>query len=186
MKPVVAGIFVGGAAKRMGGRPKGLMQTREGATIVDRWNGIFAKLGAEVVLVGSNAAYEPVGLPQLGDEPTGIGPLGGLVALLRHAGPARVLAVACDMPFVSDSLMRRLLEASPDAPIVAPRRDGHWEPLCGRYDPLAVLPAALAHVIARKHSLQSLLEEVGATELVLAQEELGQLVDWDSPQDVEG
>jgi molybdopterin-guanine dinucleotide biosynthesis protein A len=180
----LAGIFVGGPGRRMGGRPKGLLEGPGGVTLVERWRALLGGLGVEVVLVGDAAAYAGMGLPALADEPAGVGPLGGLVALLRRAADRPALAVACDMPFVSQALVARLLAAPGAASIVAPRRDGRWEPLCARYDPARVLPLAVARAASPYHSLQRLLEDAGAAPLPLAPHEAAELRDWDSPDDV--
>jgi molybdopterin-guanine dinucleotide biosynthesis protein A len=139
--------------------------------------------GARVVLVGSGEAYRATGLPSIDDEPSGVGPLGGLVALLRAAGSGAALAIACDMPFVTPALLHRLASAD-EAPAVAPRREGRWEPLFARYDAARVLPVALAHVAVGRRALHALLYDVGAVELPLSADEASQLRDWDSPADV--
>jgi molybdenum cofactor guanylyltransferase len=181
---LVAGIFVGGAGTRMGGIAKGLMRTAEGTTLVERWRATLEPLGVEIVLVGDRSDYASVAMEVVADEPAGIGPLGGLVALLRWAGAAQALALACDMPFVSSRLIERLLTTSPRAPIVAPRRAGRWEPLCARYDPPAVLSRALAMTRSTDHSLQRLLQDVGAVELPLEPHQADELRDWDTPDDL--
>lgn len=181
---VVAGVFVGGRSVRMGGRPKGLLRGPDGSTLVERWRAMLAELDVPVVLVGETGAYEGLGLTMLKDEPPGIGPLGGLVALLRHADNVPALAFACDMPFVSRTLVERLLAAPSYAAIVAPRRDARWEPLCARYDPARVLPLALARAASSHRSLQLLLDEADAAALTLLPHEVAELQDWDSPADV--
>ena len=184
-RTTLAGIFVGGGGTRMGGAPKGLLAAPEGGTLLERWRGVLASAGIEAVLVGRHPAYGPhaAGLEVVEDEPGGIGPLGGLVALLRRAGHGQALALACDMPFVSPSLIGRLV-AAPGARIVAPRRDDRWEPLCARYDARDVLPLAMRRVAAGTHSLQGLLDEAGATALPLSPAEGLELRDWDTPDDV--
>jgi molybdopterin-guanine dinucleotide biosynthesis protein A len=89
------------------------------------------------------------------------------------------------MPFVSAAVVERLLTASPLAPIVAPHRADRWEPLCARYDPVRVLPAAESLVDTGDHSLQRLLTNVGAVRLPLSSHEAKELMDWDTPEDVE-
>jgi molybdopterin-guanine dinucleotide biosynthesis protein A len=171
----IAGIFVGGAGKRMGGC---------GGTIVERWLAVLRSVGVDrVVLVGRSQAYAPMGLETIDDAPSGVGPLGGLCALLQRAGDARALALACDMPFVTGPLIERLL-AAPNAPIVAPRRGDLWEPLFAKYDPMLVLPLAVARVAATRYSLQGLLEEAGAVELPIHPGEADQLRDWDTIEDL--
>jgi molybdopterin-guanine dinucleotide biosynthesis protein A len=185
MPSSMAGIFIGGAGRRMGGAPKGLLEAPEGGTLLSRWLGVLRAAGAgDVVLVGRSAAYANLELEVLDDAPRGIGPLGGLVALLRRAGARPAIAVACDMPAVSPELVIRLLAAAP-APIVAPRREGRWEPLCARYDPVRVLPLAEARAtVSGDHSLQRLLDAAGAVELAPEPGDARELLDWDAPEDM--
>ncbi len=181
---MLAGVFVGGAGKRMGERAKGLLEAPGGGTIVERWLAVLRDAGvAQVVLVGRHQAYGGLGLDTIDDEPAGVGPIGGLAALLRRAGAAHALALACDMPFVSRELVARLI-AAPAAAVVAPRRDGHWEPLCARYDASRVLSLALRRIAAGQRALQPLLAEAGAIELPLEPGEASELRDWDTPDDV--
>jgi molybdopterin-guanine dinucleotide biosynthesis protein A len=175
----------------MGGIAKGLLASPEGPPIVERWERLLRGLGHEVVLVGAHEAYAHLPVERIADEPPGIGPLGGLVALLRRAGRSRALAVACDMPFVSRGLVERLAGAPVDSAVLAPRREGRWEPLFARYDaarvlPLAVSQAQSAHAQAAApgaRSLQRLLDRAGAVELPLLPGEERELDDWDSPDD---
>jgi molybdopterin-guanine dinucleotide biosynthesis protein A len=186
MEAFVMGIFVGGASRRMGGRPKGMLPTRSGAVVVDRLRAAAEAAGvSDVVLVGGRSGYASLALPVIEDRPPSIGPLGGLIALLEHASAAsaRALAMACDMPFISASLVRSLVK-HPVASVVAPRRAGIWEPLCAIYRPDDVLAEARQQAASSDHSLQRLLERVAAVELVLQPDEVQTLVDWDTPDDV--
>jgi molybdopterin-guanine dinucleotide biosynthesis protein A len=186
---LVAGIFVGGGSTRMGGRPKGMLRAPSGETLVGRWKGIFTALAIPCVLVGERAkeAYAATGLEVLADERANgeLGPLGGLLALLAYAGERNAIAVACDMPFVSLELVRKLASAPAHARAIAARRDGRWEPLFARYDAAAVLPTALAHATARRGSLQALLDAVKADELTMSADEHAELRDWDTPEDAD-
>jgi molybdopterin-guanine dinucleotide biosynthesis protein A len=178
---IVAGIFVGGASRRMGGRPKGLLVTSSGETIVARWRRLFDELAIPCVLVGRKAPYEPLGMETLADEPPDIGPLGGLVALLSRAGVGRAIAVGCDMPFVSSELLQKLVTFSSATPAVAPRRDDLWEPLFARYDAPAALAVARRLVDSGRHALFGVLDALGAEALPMSDDELALLRDWDAP-----
>lgn len=184
MQRVIAGVLVGGEGRRMGGAAKGLLRVASGETIVERWGAIFDRLGIERVLVGARAEYAALGWRRIDDDPEARGPLAGLLALLAEAGDGRTIAVACDMPHVDEALVRALLDA-PDAPIVAPRRDGCWEPLFARYDAPSVLPIARAQAREGRMALQSLLDRAGAVELVLDGARRRELRDWDAPADID-
>ena len=178
----VAGIFVGGRAERMGGLAKGLLEVPTGGRIVQRLRDAITAAGLEIVLVGKDDRYASLGLPAIDDDPPGVGPLGGLIALLHHAGNRPAVAIACDMPFVDAPLLGRLV-AAPDAAVIAPRQGTRWEPLFARYDSQRVLPAAKTRASQRQHSLQGLLDAVAARELPLTDAEWRQLRDWDTPAD---
>jgi len=182
---MLAGIFVGGRSSRMGGRPKGLLRAPSGETVVERWSSIFAALSVPAVLVGQNPAYTSLGIEQLEDAPPDIGPLGGLLALLERAKSGLVIAVACDMPFVSLALVERLARHPSAAAALAPRADGLWQTLFSRFRVAAALPAAREHVAGKVHSMQRLFDALEATPLELDARERAELTDWDTPGDIE-
>lgn len=183
------GIFVGGRGLRMGGAAKGLLVAEDGAPLLTRLRAACETLALPVVIVGPAASRAPYaaladGLAGVDDDPRAEGPLAGLLALLTWAEASatrRVIALACDMPYVDAAALAELV-AAPEAPAVAARRDGHWEPFFARYDVARVLPAALEAAAARRLGLQRLLDDVGATPLALAKPRA--LEDWDTPADL--
>lgn len=183
--PVLVGIFVGGASRRMGGEAKGLLRSPGGGPpLVVRMASLARAARADVILVGEHPAYVGLGLSALADARRGAGPLGGLVALLEHAGRRPAVALSCDLPFVERSLLERLVTEEPEAAVLAPRPGGRWEPLVARYDPTRVRSLARARLERDERSLQALLDAAGARELSLRDGEARMLRDWDSPADV--
>lgn len=182
---MLIGIFVGGSSSRMG-VPKGLVRDADGTALLARLVHVASAFG-DVVLVGDASPYAALApsCPRLRDARSGIGPLGGLVALLRHAhqdGHARVVALSCDLPFVSPDDLHALLDHASDAPIVAARADdAPFEPFLARYDAARVLPLAELAIESGALSLKRLLESAGAEPFRPRPEAI---VDWDTPDDV--
>jgi molybdopterin-guanine dinucleotide biosynthesis protein A len=189
MSSILCGIFVGGAATRMGGIAKGLLPAPDtGEPLVARTLRLAQGLGLEVCLVGAAQAYQSAFsmLPVIADNPAGIGPLGGLGGLLAAAGERPALALACDLPFVSAELLERLAHERLSAQVLAPRSADiqRWEPLCARYDAASVR-AELAAAIARgERSFQALFRGLCVEELTLSPAEQRCLLDWDKPEDL--
>lgn len=189
--PLLVGIFVGGRARRLGGIAKGLLPVPSGGTVVDRLLSITREAlpGAAVALVGDASRYESLGLPAIADAPAGIGPLGGLRGLLlraRELGLDHALALACDLPLISSSLVARLSEFAPPALALAPREPGGpWYALSARYA-VAAMPVLDAMLAQGERALQRLYARLGngAAELPLEQGELALLADWDRPEDL--
>jgi molybdenum cofactor guanylyltransferase len=182
------GIFVGGRSKRMGGQPKGLLPAPDsGEPLVVRSCRLARAAGLDPCLVGAAQAYAPL-LPELeivADAPAGIGPLGGLLGLLRSAGEAPVLTLACDMPHVTQALLARLAEADARGDVLAARgQKGLWEPLCARYETARVRAPLERAIAAGVRSFQRLFAQLELEELPLSAEELACLTDWDRPEDI--
>ena len=189
-RALVVGLFVGGRGSRFGGIAKGNLRHPSGVRLVDHLVGVArsALPAAPVVLVGERAEHADLALPTLRDEPVHIGPLGGLRALVgfaRKSNCCGAIALACDMPFVTEDLVRRLAVECPEALALAPRIGDRWEPLAARYS-IEALPAIDAAVEASEHSLQRLFARLGerARALAVGSAELGSLRDWDCPHDL--
>jgi molybdopterin-guanine dinucleotide biosynthesis protein A len=192
MKTLLVGLLVGGKATRLSGITKGMLRAPDtGEPLAAR----LARLchesapGADVVLLGGSPAYAALGLPSVADDPPGIGPLGALAALLAEAESrgADALAVAADLPFVTTRLVDRIRRYAPDAPAVAPRPHGVWQPLFARYAPAACLPVVRALIRDGRHAARGVLEELGerAVTLPLDDAEECLLDDWDTPDDLQ-
>lgn len=190
---LLVGVLVGGGGTRLGGVAKGLLKAPGSElTLIERsLREITAAVPeAPQLLVGNAEQYGPLRLSAIPDSPSGIGPLGGLNGLLEHAshlGTAHVLAISCDLPFVTSQLIARLATEAPDASAVVAIQDGFRNPLFARYAVAPALTATRAALSAGKRSLQAVLDQLGAgvVELSLSAEELQSLRDWDTPADMQ-
>jgi molybdopterin-guanine dinucleotide biosynthesis protein A len=190
---MIAGVFVGGQGRRMGGCAKGLLLAPREAgspptTIIERTVALARAHCDDVLLVGRADAYAALGLRAVDDDPgaVGEGPLGGLVALLECAARRPVIALACDMPYLTGELIGRLAREEPGAVALAARDHGRWSPLFARYDASRVLPVARATLRAGVRAVYAVLDACGGRELSLSAGERALLRDWDEPADVEG
>jgi molybdopterin-guanine dinucleotide biosynthesis protein A len=131
-------IIAGGASTRFGS-PKALAEIG-GVRAIDR---VAAALHAAlmhgdiIAIVNDPEIARVLDMPHRADERPGAGALSGLhTALLeaRARGRRGILAAGCDMPFLSPSLLRLLLE-SDTADAVLPESEGPRgvEPLCAWY-----------------------------------------------------
>jgi molybdopterin-guanine dinucleotide biosynthesis protein A len=176
----------------LGGVQKGLLKAKGSElTLIERLLGELrlALPSADVALVGGGDAYAHVGLPALVDTPAGVGPLGGLLALLDEAERRRdthAIALACDLPFIAHPLLARLAAEFPSAAALVAETEGSRNPLVARYAVPRALPAARAVLDSGKRSLQGVLDALGdgVERLALTQAEMESLRDWDRPEDL--
>jgi molybdopterin-guanine dinucleotide biosynthesis protein A len=132
-------VLAGGAARRYGGRPKGLV-TVGGRRILDRVvDAVAAVTGAPPLLVANapDAASWRPDLVTVPDARPGCGSLGGIYTAVAASPPVPVLCVAWDMPFMSEGLLRALAEGATPWDAFLPESDGRRgvEPLCAVYGP---------------------------------------------------
>jgi len=131
-------VLAGGAARRYGGRAKGLLEVG-GRRILDRVVDTLTAVTGAPPLIVANAADAATWRPDLETIPDarpGYGTLGGIYTAVA-AGPDPVLCLAWDMPFVPAGLLRALVGRSTAFDAVLPESGGRRgvEPLCAVYGP---------------------------------------------------
>ena len=158
-------ILVGGASSRMGRDKSRLMLGSQ--TTVERIAEAIVDVADRVRLVGGSVGEQDnrnrfESVPDLADL---WGPLGGIHAALHAAEAEWCIAIACDLPFVSGGLLRRLFELRSNKTenfdaVVPIQADDYPQPLCGMYRRLPCLDAADQSVRNGEHSPRALLDRV--------------------------
>ncbi len=134
--PFCGAVLTGGASRRMG-RDKALAPLRGrplAGVVADALRGA----GADPVLAigGDGVALARLGLVAVPDDHPSTGPLGGLLTALRHTPTEVVAVLACDVPGVEPSSVRRVVAAvAADAELDAALAvvDGRLQPLHGAW-----------------------------------------------------
>jgi molybdopterin-guanine dinucleotide biosynthesis protein A len=192
---ITIGIFVGGQGMRMGGVAKGLLRTKDGnETLIERLlrQCLLAAPTATLLLVGQSAPYASLTIPALADTPAGVGPIGGLRALLLRACEEQselALAVACDLPFLDEAVISSLILPLPEGQRAArvPFVEGRLQPLAAAYAPSAALRAVDRSLALGKHALMHVLDELGSEleRVEFDDQRARALRDWDTPEDIQ-
>jgi molybdopterin-guanine dinucleotide biosynthesis protein A len=134
----VLGVILAGGANRRFGSHKALARVG-GETILERTSRALAPAVARSVIVANEPGpYRNAGIDIRPDRVPGMGVLGGILTAVCWAeeeGREAALVVGCDMPFLSPSLLLRLVEAAEESGVVVPASEGPrgFEPLCAAY-----------------------------------------------------
>ncbi len=138
---VTAVILAGGRSSRMGSN-KALLPYR-GGRFIEAIHRQLAELFDEVLLV-TNTPEQYAFLPcrKVPDLFPGLGALAGLHAGLHHAATPHIFAVACDMPYLNDTLIRRLSQLRSEADVIIPEGENGAEPLHALYGKACLFPMA--------------------------------------------
>lgn len=154
-----AAILAGGRASRFGGRDKSALIV-EGLPILDRQMAALSQVADEVMLVvGEQMPAPRADVRIVRDRVSASGPLGGLDAALAAARHDTLVLLACDMPFVTERLLRHLLALTPGADAVVPRTERGYHPLCAAYT-RACQPAIAAHLARGQLRMVEFLADV--------------------------
>lgn len=112
---VTSVVLAGGASRRMGS-PKAMLRVPEhGPTMLERVVNVVQARSDQVLLVGTALSVFP---PELADMhvviDAGAGPVGGLIAALGASDHSTVFVTACDLPFLSEDVVRLVVRRSVD------------------------------------------------------------------------
>lgn len=165
----VSGIILAGGKSRRMGRDKALLDF-DGAPLIARVIARVRAVCAETLIVANDtAAYARFGLPVVSDVYPGKGSLGGIFSGLLAAPTEYALAVACDLPFLNDALLRYLISLAPQGDVIIPRVRAPKEdaPRAARYDQLAVKESGLQamHAVYSKRCLEPMRARLLADDL---------------------
>lgn len=120
-----AAVLAGGRSTRMG-RDKALLPLVPGGPpmiqlVIEQ----VRALADDVTIVSeSRPGYDAFGADVVPDDFPGAGALGGIATGLRRARHEHCLVVACDMPFLSLPLLRRMAMEPRDFDVLLPRLPG--------------------------------------------------------------
>ena len=168
MSRIAGAILAGGQARRLGGVAKGALDAGRGATIVERLLGELTRAGVAEIVISANdpGPYQRYGRQIVADIHQGVGPLGGVEAVLtRLAGRAdAVCLLACDLPQTTSREILALTEAfsAGTAPVVlAETGISLWHPLCSVVDS-GIVASVSAAIDRGDRGVKELWRELGA------------------------
>ncbi|MHB8647990.1 MAG: molybdenum cofactor guanylyltransferase [Thermomicrobiales bacterium] len=147
---LTAVILAGGRSRRMGADKALLRLPSGGPTLIERVVAAAQVVTEDVVIVAADAGrLPPMPVRAVPDAIAGVGPLAGLVAGFAAARHPDILALACDLPYLSVPLLQWIaaLPREWDALVpYLPNEDGKtgWEPLHAIYTRACLAPMRVA------------------------------------------
>jgi len=164
---VSAVILAGGESRRMGS-DKSLLPWH-GGRFIEHIHRKLDELFDEVVIVtNSPSLYTEIPCRKVPDIYYKQGSLAGIHSGLCHARNERIFVVACDMPFLSEEVIRALCARDGQAEVVIPRSEWGLEPLHACYAK-SCLPAIEALLDSGKKRIVGFFPEVRVVEVAAAE-----------------
>ena len=131
-RDVTGVILAGGKSRRMGNN-KAFLKVG-GIPLIERVSGVLSRIFENVFLVTNDpATYASIGFPVYTDIYPDRASLVGIYTGLLKAKTPYIFCASCDMPFLSQSLIRLLVEKRENADLVLPFSNNGREPLHAVY-----------------------------------------------------
>jgi len=160
-------VLAGGGSTRMG-RDKALLPYR-GTTLLEHVASIVRQAAGTAVIIGNPERYGSLGFPVYGDQILPCGPIGGIYTALSVTRSEWNLVVACDMPMLSLSVLRGLIEhsfRSASNCIAGMGPGGEPQPLCAVYH-RRCLPLLEQAIGEKRFKMRELLPELRSEPVML-------------------
>ena len=171
-KDVTGFILLGGKSSRYGSNKAFVVI--DGVRLVDRVARVMKSIFHRVVLLTNTPEeYAYLEMPMVEDLIKGLGPMGGIYTGLMTLSDEAGFFVACDMPFLSESLIRHMVDVRHDFDVVVPRVGWMLEP---KGDQIA------ASSFTTNLTIRQIASKIDTTGFALAKElALPRSVDKDTP-----
>jgi len=151
-------ILAGGQSSRMGSN-KALLPYRGGRFIEAIYRQMSGLFGEVLVVTNTPEQYQFLPCRMVADVHPGMGALAGLHAGLHYSSNQHVFAVACDMPYLNDRLIKAMLARRRQADLIIPNGEKGPEPLHAVYSKRC-LSAMEAALLSGRRRIVSFFSEV--------------------------
>ncbi|MBI5124184.1 MAG: molybdenum cofactor guanylyltransferase [Candidatus Omnitrophica bacterium] len=128
-------VLAGGKATRMGGSCDKAFLKIGGETIIERQLKALRNFFKEIIIV-TNSPDSYKGLKNViivSDIIRSRGPIGGIYSGLLASSSFYNFVIACDMPFLNESVIRDIIKNKNGYDVIVPNIDGRLHPLFGIY-----------------------------------------------------
>jgi molybdopterin-guanine dinucleotide biosynthesis protein A len=136
----ISGVLLAGGESRRMGKDKATVLFR-GKPLWEIQLGLLRKLNPSKIFVSGrmDPSWRPGDVQFVADVPPSRGPLSGLAASLARVRTTHLLALAIDMPFMSENFLRYVCDQIKARVGVVPKIDNRAEPLAAIYPREAVI-----------------------------------------------
>ena len=184
----ITGVLLAGGESRRMGKDKATILLR-GKPLWQIQLRLLRKLEPEEILISARAdpSWRPDDVQFVPDDPPSRGPLSGLAASMVKMRTTHVLALAIDLPFMSQNYLRYLCDQIEPGVGVLPKIGNHAEPLAAVYPREAdtAFRSALASTdFALQNVVRRLVDSRKLREMRVKKQETKLFLNVNAPSDV--
>lgn len=167
LQGVTGVILAGGKSRRMGSN-KALLPYR-GGRFIEAIHRQLTEIFPEVIMVTDTPdLYDFLPCRKVSDIYSGMGVLAGIHSGLYHSSNPAIFAVACDMPYLVEALIRHLAGRADAGGVLIPESPGGLEPLHAVYGK-GCLAAIEATLLSGQRKIVSFFDRTSVSKMNLEQ-----------------
>jgi len=156
MKSISGAIIAGGKSTRMG-VDKAMIKLNQD-TFLQKAISLIASF-TNNIFISSNRSYPKIDFPIIKDTIIGIGPLGGIQAILKAIPTQKVLLIPVDTPLLNEKVIQYILDNSDfEKEIIICKTHDGVQMLIGIYD-VSLLPLIENQIKSKDYKLSNLLKK---------------------------
>ena len=153
-------ILAGGFGSRLGGVDKSALDIA-GRPVIERVISALSAIATSLIVVANDDRFvRDPRLAVIRDPEPHAGVLPALHAALSATATPLAVVVACDMPFLHDGLLDRLVQLAANADAVVPVVDGRPEPMHAVYRAMPCAVAIAAALVRQQRRMIAFLDDV--------------------------
>lgn len=178
---ITAIILAGGKSSRIG-FDKGLAEIHS-VKMIERVLSVAKKTTNNIIIISNNSSYNFLGLPVYEDIIKDCGPIGGIYTGLNYSKTDYNIVIACDMPFIEEGIINRLLDNCDDYDVVVPLIENNFEPLCACYNK-SITPFLKTLIENKEYSVYKAIKQLRYKPILLNIDEIS-VTNINTPNDLE-
>ena len=129
----ITGIILSGGKSTRMGENKSLMKIGN-KTIIEHVKDLMQSLFSKIILITNDPdEYAFLNLEMYKDIYFRMGPLAGIHSCLTHSSTDKNFIISCDIPLMTQEMIKYLLDYKTNKPITIAKADGFIQQLCGVY-----------------------------------------------------
>lgn len=163
-------ILAGGQSRRMGFNKA--QAEMHGESMLIRMIDKLKEITQTIVVSSGNVSYPNIPYPQIPDEFPQCGPLGGIYSVLKASSTSLNLVVSCDIPLVSISLLKYIVDnaTNSDSLITVPvDHEDQLQMMCAVYRK-EILPFLEQQIVSHAFKMKNLLDLVSVNYINISKE----------------
>ncbi len=125
-------ILAGGKSSRMG-QNKAMMKIAD-KHLIEYVYDIINKFTNQIIISSNNDEYSFLSCKTVPDLYQNIGPVAGIFSCLKKAKYEKNIVMSCDTPFVSEKIIKEIIQKSSNYDVTIVRNGDFIEPLIGVYN----------------------------------------------------